>query len=143
LLLLHQPLGHPSQVLSRCRKQELISCSGQSSQAKPIELQDALQVGEEHLDLLALPLRLGVPGRLGDLATHISRLFVDAACDLADRRVGAAGLLQRPSRAVVLVGAIDDGVGLGDVIARLREVATFAAKCEALRTPVLVGLRIP
>ena len=47
-------LGELTQVLSRGGQEELVSGAAETTQAQPVELQDALEVGEQHLDLLAL-----------------------------------------------------------------------------------------
>ena len=44
-----------SQVLGYCSKNELIMGASRATQSKPAESQDALQMREPHLDLLALP----------------------------------------------------------------------------------------
>jgi hypothetical protein len=48
----------PLQVLSDGRQHKLILGASRAAQSKPIEPQDALQVGEPHLDLLTLAPRL-------------------------------------------------------------------------------------
>jgi len=47
-------LGHFAEVLGSCGEVELVSCAIWPAQAQAIQLQDALEVGEQHLDLLAL-----------------------------------------------------------------------------------------
>lgn len=47
-------LGHFAEVLGCCGKVELVSCTIGSSQAQAIQFQDALEVSEQHLDLLPL-----------------------------------------------------------------------------------------
>jgi hypothetical protein len=42
-------------VLGYCSKNELIMGASRATQSKPAESQDALQMREPHLDLLALP----------------------------------------------------------------------------------------
>lgn len=46
---------------------------------KPIQLQDALEVGEQQLDLLALPPRGPAFLGSGDVARHLARALVDRA----------------------------------------------------------------
>jgi hypothetical protein len=43
------------QVLCGRGQQHFVFCPAQASQAKPVELEDALHVRKSHLDLLALP----------------------------------------------------------------------------------------
>jgi hypothetical protein len=49
-----EELGKPSQVLSSCREQHLVSGTAQASQPKSVELEDALHMSKLHLNLLAL-----------------------------------------------------------------------------------------
>jgi hypothetical protein len=50
-----EEFGKTPQVQRGCGQQHLILYPAQASQAKPVELEDALHVCESHLDLLALP----------------------------------------------------------------------------------------
>jgi len=47
-------LGEPAQILGDCCQRELILCTPRSAQPETAELQDALQMGEQHLDALAI-----------------------------------------------------------------------------------------
>src|SRR5690348_3170890 len=88
-------------------EEELVLCAAGPSQSQPVELQDALQVREQHLDLLPLAPR-GLVGRgCGDVASEIARPFVDRARHLARGRLRAAPGLERTGVAVVLAGAIE------------------------------------
>ena len=62
----------PPQVLSDGGKNKLIMGTSRAAQSKPTEPQDALQVREPHLDLLALTPRLlealGTSERPGDVS---------------------------------------------------------------------------
>src|ERR1700720_2660332 len=60
------------------------------AQSQPIELQDAFQMREQHLDLFALTARGPVHLGLGDVARHIAGALVDGARDLASGRVRTA-----------------------------------------------------
>jgi hypothetical protein len=51
-------LCHPSEVLSDRRQRELVLWAARTSQSKPAETENALQVSEPHLDALALAARL-------------------------------------------------------------------------------------
>jgi hypothetical protein len=88
-----EPTGHASEVLGRCCHQEPVSGAAYASQPQSIELQDAFQVGKQHLHLLSLPARLLVGGRRAYSTRDITSFFVDAAGDLAMRCVRAALLL--------------------------------------------------
>src|SRR5579864_5334879 len=49
-----EELDEPPQVLRGCGEQDLVPGAAQAAQSKSIEPEDALHVGESHLDLLAL-----------------------------------------------------------------------------------------
>ena len=51
-------LCEPTKVLGDCRERELILGTFRSAQSKAPHFEDALQVGEQHLDALALAPRL-------------------------------------------------------------------------------------
>jgi hypothetical protein len=61
-----------------------------SAQARLAEPEDALQVSEEHLDLLSLPARDDIGLGLGDGARLVAGGFMNGACDLARGHVRAA-----------------------------------------------------
>ena len=73
----------PPQVLGNGSQNEFILGASWTTKSKPIKLQDALQVCEPHLDLLALTSRLlkifGARERPGD----VSGMLMDVARDLA------------------------------------------------------------
>ena len=75
--------GEPPQVLCNGGERELVLCAKRATQSKPAELQDALQVREPHLDLLALTPRplegLGASKRSG----NVSCTLMDVARNLA------------------------------------------------------------
>ena len=79
--------GEPSQVLGDSGQNKLVLSASWTTQSKPTELQDALQVREPHLDLLALMSRLlealgaserpgNVAGVLMDVARDFTRWFL-------------------------------------------------------------------
>ena len=47
-------LGEPAEVLGSGGEVELVSGTVRASEPEPVELQDALEMGEQHLDLLPL-----------------------------------------------------------------------------------------
>ena len=55
-----------------------------SAQSQASQVQDPLEVSEQHLDFLAIFARLFVKTGLGDGTSHIARSFINAASDLAD-----------------------------------------------------------
>src|SRR5580765_3403029 len=98
---------------------------------------------EQHLDFLAVFARLLVRLGLGNLASDIPRRFMDAARNLAHRRVRTAARLQRATRTIGLAGSINDGPGLGDVGAQGLERAPLLTQGLSLRAAVFVGLLVP
>jgi hypothetical protein len=108
----------------------------EASQSQAIELEDAFEVGEQHLDLLALVSRLLVLLCLGDRTGYIAGLFMNAAGDLSMRSVRATAILERATGTVQLTGPIDDGVSLGDVVARILELppADSCTRCAPRAT---------
>ena len=105
-LLQRDQFGELPEVLGRCGEVELVPGPVRSPQPEPIQLQDALEVGKQHLDLLALAPRGAALLRGTDIARHLPGPFVDRAQDLASRGVRAALQLQRAGTAVALAGAV-------------------------------------
>ena len=68
---------------------------------------------------------------------------MDAASDLAERRVRAALGFHRTGNAVGLPGSEDDGVGFGDVRTLILEGTPFAAQGIAGWAAVFLSLLIP
>jgi len=66
-----------SEVLGGGRQEELVPSTEGASQPEAIEAQDALQVREQHLDLLPFTARRHVGLGLGDVARNVSGLFMD------------------------------------------------------------------
>ena len=85
-------LGELSQVLGGGDEQNLVAGAAQAPQPQPVELQDALHVGKQHLDFLALSARLLEGLGVGQRANAIARLLVDVSRDLAHGPDGALGL---------------------------------------------------
>jgi hypothetical protein len=80
---------------------KLVLSASWTTQSKPTELQDALQVREPHLDLLAL-IALGGGERPG----NVSGMLVDIARDLARWFLWAALRFEWANVAIELAGAI-------------------------------------
>jgi hypothetical protein len=59
--------------------------ASRASQAQAVEPQNALEMGEQHLDLLAIAPRLRKRFGLGERARDIARGLINAAQDLALR----------------------------------------------------------
>src|ERR1700730_314951 len=139
----HQALRHSSSVLCDGCEQELILRAARSSETQAIQLKNALEVSEEHLDLLAVLARLLVSIGLGDIASDLPCRFMDAASDLAHRCVRTAARLQRATRTIGLAGSIDDGASLGDVGTQVLERAPLLPQYLSLWAAVFVGLFVP
>src|SRR6476646_11079177 len=85
-------LGELSQVLGGGDEQNLVAAAAQAPRPQPVELQDALHVGKQHLDFLALSARLLEGLGVGQHADAIAQLLVDVSRDLAHGPDGALGL---------------------------------------------------
>ena len=70
-------LGHLAEVLSGGGEEELVSCAVWTSQAQAIHPEDALEVREQHFDLLALTARDQIGVGRGDIAGKITGALVD------------------------------------------------------------------
>src|SRR4029453_11689231 len=72
-------LGQLAQVLGdRCQRELVLRGPG-TTQPQTVELQDALQVGEQHLDALAFMARLLECLGLGERASYVTGVFVYAS----------------------------------------------------------------
>ena len=106
-------LGELPEVLGGGGEQELVAGAAGAAQPQPIELQDALEVGEQHLDLLALVARALEGRRVGQSAGDVARVLVG--------RAGSCGAVcwdsSAPSGhrlAVALAGAVEPDAVLVD-----------------------------
>ena len=117
----HGPqLGEPSQVLGGGREQELVAGAVRTSQSQALEPQDALEVGEQHLDLLPPVTGASIGRRVGESARHVAGVFVEIARDLAGGRVRDSSAASEHSVAVEFAGAVAHDAVLGDAGARRR-----------------------
>ena len=66
-------------------------CVPRSAQAKPAQPQDALQVGEQHLDAFSVSARLLESLGLTERTSDVAGILMDAALDLARRLLWADG----------------------------------------------------
>jgi hypothetical protein len=73
----------PPQVLSNGSQNKLVLSTSWTTQSKPTELQDALQMCEPHLDLLPLTPRLFKALGTGERPGDVSGVLMDIARDLA------------------------------------------------------------
>ena len=136
-------LRHAPEVLSDGGEQELIASAVHSAQPQASQVQDAFEVSEQHLNFLSIFARLPVKTGLGDAASHIARRFIDAAGDLAVRRVRTAVRLRRAHRAIGSARCVNDRIGFGNVCTRALEGSPFATQRMALRAAVFVALFVP
>ena len=75
--------GEPPQVLSDGSKNKLILGASWATQSQPTELQDALQMREPHLDLLAFAPRLIEALGTSERPGNVSGTLMDITRDLA------------------------------------------------------------
>src|SRR3546814_2819459 len=83
-------------------EEELVCCAVGSAKAQSVKLQDALEVREQHLDLLSLAARGDVSIGEGEIARHVTCTFVNRARDLAGGLAWTAVLLECASITVAL-----------------------------------------
>src|SRR5579872_6883981 len=76
--------GEAPEVLSGCRKQELVSCTVGTPEAQAREAKDSLEMGEQHLDFLPA-IGLHVLRSCGERASYVASIFVQIP---AARRAG-------------------------------------------------------
>ena len=81
-------LGELPEVLDGRGQEELVAGTVRAAQPQPVEAEDALQVGKQHLDLLALPPRGAARVALPDAAGHVPRTLKEGARTL---RTGSFG----------------------------------------------------
>ncbi len=108
------------QVLRGGGEEELVSGALRSAQAQTAEFEDAFEVGEEHLDLLAPMPRTLIGRRVRQSPGHIARILVDVARHLALWRVRTALDLESAVLAVGLARTVEPRSVLGDARTRRR-----------------------
>ena len=95
------------QVLGGCCKQEFVSRTTWTSQPQTRHPENAFEVSEEHLDLLAAMSGTLVSGCGGNRSGDIAGIFVEITRHLARRRIRAAALFEFAGVAVLFAGAIE------------------------------------
>ena len=114
-----------------------------SPQPQSIQLDDPLEVREQHLHLLSIFARLLVKAGPGDGTSNVARRLMNAALDPSHRRIGTAAGFYRARSAIGLAGCVVDRVGFGNVCARPLEGSPLATQRVALRATVLIVLFVP
>jgi hypothetical protein len=77
-------------VLGRGCEVELVLGAVRAAKTQAVEPQDALQVGEKHLDLLPPSLTVEIGITPGDASRNVARTFMDMPRDLPSRLVRRA-----------------------------------------------------
>ena len=107
-------LGELSEVLGGCSEQELVAGAAWTAQSEPTEPEDALEVGEQHLDLLATMSRAFISRCPCQGPGNVAGVFVEVSRDLAGRCVRTARGLESTDFAVTLAAPVDTRPVLGD-----------------------------
>ena len=108
------------------RENKLVLGASGPTQPEPTELQDALQVREPHLDLLALAPRLLEALGASERPRDISGVLMDIARDLTRWFFWAALGFERASVAVELAGTIQKRLALVHGAARPEPLSSRA-----------------
>ena len=116
----------PPQVLSNGGQNKLVLSTSWTTQSKPTELQDALQVREPHLDLLALTPRLLEALGASERPRNVPGMFMDIARDLARWFLWAALRFEWANVAVELACAIQQRLALVHGAARPKSLSARA-----------------
>ena len=116
----------PPQVLSNGGQNKLVLSTSWTTQSKPTELQDALQVREPHLDLLALMSRLLEALGASERPRNVPGMFMDIARDLARWLLWAALRFEWANVAVELACAIQQRLALVHGAARPKSLSARA-----------------
>lgn len=119
---------------------ELVAGAAWSSWSQLVEVQDALEVGEQHLDLLPLAPGDHVGVGFSDAACHVPGALVDGAQDLAGGMLRTAALFQRTGAAVAHGGPITHETFGIDADPRLLELTPIMLQLLASRADVKVAL---
>src|SRR5262249_12929040 len=109
------------------------------AQSQAAEPQDTLEMRKQHLNAFSVMARSLECFSLGQRASNITSLLVDAAWHPAESRLWTAMRLQWAAPAVTLAGCIEACIA---VIAQLAGVGQRAAGWAHVHVPLLVELKI-
>ena len=121
---------------------ELVAGAIWTPQAEFCHSEDALEMGEQHLDLLALATGLDIGLGLRDVPGDITRRFVDRSHDLAMRLAGTTPVFQGADVAVSFPGTAESLARLGHAGALGLERSIELAQLLACRTGIMIRDRI-
>src|SRR5260370_9446378 len=99
-----------AQVLGDGGEVEFVAGATRAAQPQSVELQDAFEMREQHLNLLPLAARGLVRLGLDDVTGEFACAFMDRAQNLAGRCIVAAARFQRAWPAVARAGPVTDQV---------------------------------
>ena len=143
-LWLHWPQpGESPQILGGRREQELILRPAWTAQPQPPELQDALEMGEQHLDLFPTAAGDLKFGRSGEGPRHITSVFVDILRNLACDIIRAALSLELADVAILFALAVTACADSADAGAWRGVGASKLNQFFTRRTGVTVCIRMP
>ena len=121
-------------------QKKLVFRSVGTSQAQPIEPQNAFEVSKQHLDLLSLASRSCIRVGQRQIAGEVPRTLMNGPRHLAGGLSRTAMRLERAAVAVLLAGAVADEPILVDTRAWRREVAVRPLQLLAAGTGISVVL---
>ena len=87
--------GKPAQVLGNGGQRELVLCAARTAKPKAVQLENAFEMGEQHLDPFAIAARSLEGFSAGQRTGNIASALVDAAWDFALGCLRAAPRLER------------------------------------------------
>src|SRR5262249_30258084 len=100
--------------------------------------QDALEMGEQHLDAFAVAARLLESFSVNECTGGIASVFIDAARDFALRRLWAAFRFQRTRLTIRGPRAIEENIAIVDPAIHLQELALRVY----IDVPILVEVKL-
>ena len=126
--------GKFSEILGCGGEQELVLSSTRSPQSEATQLQDTLEMGKQHFNLLSFSARLVKGRRIIQGSGHVSTIFINVTRDLARWRVRAASLLEWAPVTIQFAGPVQPRAPIMHCAGGLQ--------CLALRTRIQIALSI-